>query len=73
MANLIKVNSQETLVKGSYQTEKYIYNVEYNYADGKATRIAISILDAITNMYIGNATYTESNTNVNVNLPSVVS
>ena len=64
MDNLITVNSKETLAKGSYQTDKYIYNVEYNYADGKVTRIAITICDGATKNQIGMASYSDNNTNI---------
>ena len=64
MDNLITVNSKETLAKGSYQTDKYIYNVEYNYADGKVIKISIAICDGATKNQIGMAGYSDNNTNI---------
>ena len=64
MDNLITLNSKETLAKGSYQTGKYIYNVEYNYADNKLIKISIYICDGATKSQIGMAGYSDNNTNI---------
>jgi hypothetical protein len=71
MTNLITVNSTETLVKGQYKTDQYIYNVSYSHSQGKLISMNVQI-QGQDNLYLGSANYGNSNNSVMVNDPSTL-
>ena len=68
MTNLITVNSTETLVKGQYKTDKYVYNVNYTHSSGKLVSMGVQILD-LKGQYLGSANVGDTNTSVTVQDP----
>ena len=51
---MINESSQEQMTKGTYDTDKYHYDIQYTYKDSKLTELTIMIKDK-KGAYLGNA------------------
>jgi hypothetical protein len=73
MANLINVSATETLVKGTYLSDKYKYSLQYTHSEGKVKSMRIEVMDKDNNTFAGSANFSDNNNSVVVRDQSMLS